>query len=283
MALVGYFAIVCSNKFLTTNFIYLKIIQFVLLIFLFFFMFINLINFQGLKGFGASSYLEDNWPRVLKDIDMRKEQPQTNNKHYINMKFVSSTLFALACALTSSFAAADDECKQITVKQDFDYDTYASKPWYIQSQMVTRIATPSDFFCVRARFRLLDEPLNGYSIGVLAEKREDSVTGVLTVNDLCSFSDPSDPAKLVLSRCDVPSEEAGDYWIVRYNEEAGYAIISGGQPTIPSGRGDGLCQTGTGVTQSGLYIFTREQKKRREARTESYEGCRGSWIRYIYT
>ena len=62
------------------------------------------------------------------------------------------------------------------------------------------IATPSDFFCVRARFRLLDEPLNGYSIGVLAEKREDSVTGVLTVNDLCSFSDPSDPAKLVLSR-----------------------------------------------------------------------------------
>lgn len=72
MALVGYFAIVCSNKFLTTNFIYLKIIQFVLLIFLFFFMFINLINFQGLKGFGASSYLEDNWPRVLKDIDMRE-------------------------------------------------------------------------------------------------------------------------------------------------------------------------------------------------------------------
>lgn len=55
---------------------------------------------------------------------------------------------------------------------------------------------------------------------------------------------------LVVYACsDVPSEVAGDYWIVRHNEEEGYAIISGGQPTIPSGRDDGLCQTGTGITQ----------------------------------
>mmetsp|Transcript_4279 Transcript_4279/g.4956 ORF Transcript_4279/g.4956 Transcript_4279/m.4956 type:complete len:241 (-) Transcript_4279:92-814(-) len=180
------------------------------------------------------------------------------------MKFTSSTLFVLACALTSTFAAVDDECKKVAVQQDFDYDTYASKPWYVQSQMVTDIAPPSDFFCVRGRFRLLDEPLNGYPIGVLVENRVDNVTGVRIINDLCSFSDPSDPAKLVLSICNVPREVAGDYWIVRYNEEEGYMIIAGGQPTIPSGRGDGLCKTGTGFTQSGLYIFTREQKRDEE-------------------
>lgn len=55
------------------------------------------------------------------------------------MKFTSSTIFVLACALTSTFAAVDDECKKVAVQQDFDYDTYASKPWYIQSQMVTDI------------------------------------------------------------------------------------------------------------------------------------------------
>lgn len=72
MALVGYFAVSCSNKFMTTNFIYIKILQFALLVILFFFMFINLIYFQGLKGFGVSSYLDGNWPRVLKSIDMRE-------------------------------------------------------------------------------------------------------------------------------------------------------------------------------------------------------------------
>ena len=65
------------------------------------------------------------------------------------------------------------------------------------------------------------------------------------------YNDPNILTVLILvyAYSDIPSEEAGDYWIVRYNEEEGYAIISGGQPTIPSGRGDGLCQTGTGVTQ----------------------------------
>ena len=35
-------------------------------------MFINLINFQGLRGFGVSDYLDGNWPRILKSIDMRE-------------------------------------------------------------------------------------------------------------------------------------------------------------------------------------------------------------------
>jgi len=45
MAIVGFFATSCSSKFMTQNFIWVKIVQFVLLVLLFLFMFVNLINF----------------------------------------------------------------------------------------------------------------------------------------------------------------------------------------------------------------------------------------------
>merc|ERR1712217_693393 len=43
--------------------------------------------------------------------------------------------------------------------------------------------------------------------------------------------------------------------VLAYNEEEGYALISGGQPTIKTDNG---CKTGTGINNSGLWIFTRE-------------------------
>lgn len=72
MAIVGFFAVTCNNKFMTQNFIYMKIFQFCMLLGVFLFMFINLIRFSTLTGFGVSSYLEDNWPRIMKSIDMRE-------------------------------------------------------------------------------------------------------------------------------------------------------------------------------------------------------------------
>ena len=72
MAIVGFFAMVCTNKFMTQNFIYIKIIQFVLLVGVFTFMLVNLIRFEDLTGFGVSSYLDDNWPRILKLINMEE-------------------------------------------------------------------------------------------------------------------------------------------------------------------------------------------------------------------
>ena len=70
MAIVGFFATVCENKFMTQNFIYFKIFQFIVLILVFVFMVVNLIRFDNLEGYGVSSYLEDNWARILKFIDM---------------------------------------------------------------------------------------------------------------------------------------------------------------------------------------------------------------------
>jgi len=52
---------------------------------------------------------------------------------------------------------------------------------------------------------------------------------------------------------------AGPYWVIAYDEKEGYALVSGGPPTI-EGK-DGKCQTGKGVNDAGLWIFTREQKR----------------------
>ena len=70
MAIVGFFATACESKFMTQNFIYVKIVQFVILIALFIFMIVNLVKFDNLDGYGVSTYLDDNWPRILKFINM---------------------------------------------------------------------------------------------------------------------------------------------------------------------------------------------------------------------
>lgn len=41
----------------------------------------------------------------------------------------------------------------------------------------------------------------------------------------------------------------GPYWVLAYSESEGYAIVSGGNPTIPTE--NGLCKTGSGVNNSG--------------------------------
>ena len=41
-----------------------------LLVCSFVFMVVNLIKFENLSGYGVSSYLDDNWPRILKYIHM---------------------------------------------------------------------------------------------------------------------------------------------------------------------------------------------------------------------
>jgi len=35
-------------------------------------MVVNLIKFDNLEGYGVSSYLDDNWPRILKFINMQE-------------------------------------------------------------------------------------------------------------------------------------------------------------------------------------------------------------------
>ena len=46
--------------------------------------------------------------------------------------------------------------------------------------------------------------------------------------------------------------------MLAYSEEEGYALISGGQPTIEA---PGGCRTGSGVNNAGLWIFTRQRRR----------------------
>mmetsp|Transcript_30838 Transcript_30838/g.38072 ORF Transcript_30838/g.38072 Transcript_30838/m.38072 type:complete len:104 (-) Transcript_30838:132-443(-) len=51
---------------------------------------------------------------------------------------------------------------------------------------------------------------------------------------------------------------SGPYWVLAYDEEAGYAAVSGGAPSISF---PGGCRVGTGHIKSGLWIFTRKPKR----------------------
>lgn len=75
---------------------------------------------------------------------------------------------------------------------------------------------------------------------------------------LCAYQKGPGASKLAVAPCFLGPKRwvAGDYWIIDYDEEEGYALVSGGQPTIPTANG---CRTGTGINDSGLWIFTREQ------------------------
>ena len=44
-----------------------------------------------------------------------------------------------------------------------------------------------------------------------------------------------------------------------YDEDKGYALITGGQPYIETQ--NGLCRTGNGYNNSGIWIFLRSQER----------------------
>jgi lipocalin len=97
----------------------------------------------------------------------------------------------------------------------------------------------------------------GYTIDVLNEAR-DAVDGNLYGGKLNAYV-KEEPSKLAVAPSFVPKCFSGDYWVIAYDEKMGYALISGGQPTIESE--DGGCRTGEGINESGLWIFTRNQAR----------------------
>lgn len=149
------------------------------------------------------------------------------------------------------------ECKAVSTQQGFDLSTYISRPWYVQQQMPTQYLPVENNFCVSARYEKLDRPtLLGYTIHVFNQATNSA--GVPSNNGtvLCAYgSDAQDPAKLAVAPCFIPRVLSGPYWVLAYNEAEGYALVSGGQPSLATPLG---CRTGTGTNDAGLWIFTRE-------------------------
>jgi lipocalin len=148
-------------------------------------------------------------------------------------------------------------------------EAYASARWYIHEQSKTVYSTPGQT-CVRADYTVLDNPTSPwkYTVGVnnqagTAENNNEGDTF------LCAYQVKAGTGQLAVAPCFTPQFVAGAYWVVAYDESAGYALVSGGQPHIPTG--DGLCRTGTTYYNSGLFILLRSSA-RNEALIETVKG-----------
>jgi len=157
-------------------------------------------------------------------------------------------------------------CKPVVVEADFNITSFISAKWFIQKQMAISYLPVEQNYCVSAEYRLGVNALArtwGYEVQVrnLAYEADGTVHDSGTA--ICARTpDKSVPSKLEVGPCAVPriaGLTTGPYWVLRYDEEQGYAVISGGQPSIPTRQG--LCKTGDGVNNSGLWIFTRAQER----------------------
>mmetsp|Transcript_1900 Transcript_1900/g.3675 ORF Transcript_1900/g.3675 Transcript_1900/m.3675 type:complete len:263 (+) Transcript_1900:21-809(+) len=147
-------------------------------------------------------------------------------------------------------------CKDLDVAENFDLDSFISAKWYVQQQQVVDYLPENRFYCVTAEYSKRGNPgLFRYEINVKNKAYEEDRT-TKTEGNLCAYK--TDNAKLAVAPCFLPRFAAGPYWVVVYDEEEGYALISGGQPSIKTENG---CKNGDGTNNSGLWIFTRQQER----------------------
>jgi len=159
--------------------------------------------------------------------------------------------------------SGDSDCPEVQPQKDFNITSYVTGRWYIQQQMSVLYLPTSQNYCVYAEYKVLDKPtLWGYTIQVHnhAEEKDGKVHD--SGNFICAKgTDANVPAKLQVGPCFLPRISGlvtGPYWILSYNEAEGYALVSGGQPSIKTKEG---CRTGSGVNGAGLWIFTRKQQR----------------------
>lgn len=170
-----------------------------------------------------------------------------------------------ACLKTSEaqgFLATTSSCppKDFETVKDFDLDSFISKRWYIQQQMPVKYLPASQNRCVYAEYQLQKKSFWGYDVSV--HNHAEEVAAPHTAHDsgktLCAKVVDKSRGKLEVAPCFLPTALAGPYWVLDYNEAEGYALISGGAPKEAA---EGGCRTGTGTNGSGLWIFTRQQKR----------------------
>mmetsp|Transcript_9801 Transcript_9801/g.13853 ORF Transcript_9801/g.13853 Transcript_9801/m.13853 type:complete len:276 (-) Transcript_9801:255-1082(-) len=160
----------------------------------------------------------------------------------------------------------EEQCKVVTTAENFSVESYIDGRWYIQAQQEIQYLPIEQNNCVYAEYSKRRKTWWSwlspkYELDVRNfSQREDGTpvnSGDSFFSKLCAYTpNKSVPSKLAVAPCFVPTGLAGPYWVVEYNAEEGWAIISGGQPTIPGDNGG--CKLGTGTNNSGLWLFTRE-------------------------
>jgi lipocalin len=145
-------------------------------------------------------------------------------------------------------------CETVEPLDPFDLEAYASARWYVHEQSKTFYSSPGQT-CVRADYTVLDDPTSPwkYTVGVNNQlgKDENNNEGDTF---LCAYQVKAGTAQLAVAPCFTPRFVAGAYWVVAYDEDEGYALVSGGQPKLPAEDG---CRTGSTYYNSGLFILLR--------------------------
>jgi lipocalin len=170
---------------------------------------------------------------------------------------IATNTAALFCLMHLSIVMGQS-CLKVDTVQGFDLKEYASGPWYVQKQAENEYSSKEFGRCVTAEYT----PKNsktfwGYNIGV--NNRAESDDGRTIGGDLCASS-TNKSGQLQVAPCFLPKALAGPYWVVAYNEDQGYALVSGGQPKYvkdktgcgPDGSSP-CCKTGDGINNSGLW------------------------------
>lgn len=167
-------------------------------------------------------------------------------------------------------------CRTVNPPTSFDLYRFTRGPWYAHEAAETWFLTPENFHCVKTEFeRIRDGPSAlGYTY-IITTKAQDN-NGVVsdTHSGLCIYQVREEPAKLEIVECHLPRVYSSPYWVVAYKTGIwGYAIVSGGQPTVPSKEGSGHCSMAN--TRYGFWIYTREQNRNNNvivaARAVAYE------------
>eukprot|EP00529_Nitzschia_sp_RCC80_P028106 CAMPEP_0113460220 /NCGR_PEP_ID=MMETSP0014_2-20120614/10870_1 /TAXON_ID=2857 /ORGANISM="Nitzschia sp." /LENGTH=264 /DNA_ID=CAMNT_0000351857 /DNA_START=375 /DNA_END=1169 /DNA_ORIENTATION=- /assembly_acc=CAM_ASM_000159 len=213
--------------------------------------------------------------------------PMSDNSSFATkatMLAVTIIAFASSPSSPQVFVNGQEQvCKPVSTVENFNLTEYISGPWYIHQQMENAYTPLDQNYCVSAKYRLKEGPSFpwGYRVEVanVAQDEDGNTSG----GNLCANFNDDDPSKLNVAPCFIPQLWSGPYWVVAYNETAGYALISGGQPdeVVPDetgcggssssdSSGDGsssppssysCCRTGTGINGSGLWIFSRSRDR----------------------
>jgi lipocalin len=177
------------------------------------------------------------------------------------MLFKTATIFNTLLLTLSQTTQAQEtqECKTVTTVENFNITAYASAPWYVHQQAESSYLPIERNYCVKAEYNIFEEPTYlGYTVDV--NNQAQNMYGSSVGASLCAYqTDETSLSKLAVAPCFLPTYFAGPYWVVAYDEQEGYALISGGQPTIVSEGTNGLCTSGDGINNSGLWIFSRSQ------------------------
>jgi lipocalin len=167
----------------------------------------------------------------------------------------------MASLLFLAVAAAMCPPEGFETVENFDISSFISGKWYIQQQMPTQYLPVSQNYCVEADYARKGKSVFGWDIQVHNLAEEKDGTRHDSGSFLCAKVVNEARGQLKVGPCFLPPwlpRAAGPYWVVAFDNAKGYALISGGAPTV---EGENGCRTGSGVNDAGLWIFTRARKR----------------------